>query len=121
MNKNITYLKAGPYRIPALHIPEQKPLNRYGRMRKQFLKDHKPNLYTQMMLSGELMEHLHSIGEMTERQVTEQMQEIQQKLAEKKPQGDLNRIQNMQKILSARGVCSRRQAEEMVFPETIFA
>jgi len=37
---------------------EQKPIGKYGRMRKRYLKDHRPVLYFNLLLSGKLHQHL---------------------------------------------------------------
>lgn len=56
----LTYTKVGDYYIPDLVLDEQpdKPLGRYGRMRKKFLEEHHPVIYNQMTLSGKLWPHL---------------------------------------------------------------
>ena len=60
---NITYSQCGDYLIPNLILPEaeQQPIGKYGRMRKRYLKDHRPVLYSNLLLSGKLYEHLAEI------------------------------------------------------------
>ena len=60
---NITYSQCGDYLIPNLVLPEaeQQPIGKYGRMRKRYLKDHRPVLYSNLLLSGKLYEHLAEI------------------------------------------------------------
>ena len=41
----------------------EKPLGKYGRMRKTYLKEHRPILYNQMLLSEKLYQHLLEIDE----------------------------------------------------------
>lgn len=43
--------------------PPRKPLGKYARMRKQYLKDHKKALYTHWLLSEQLNEHLVQVDE----------------------------------------------------------
>ena len=59
----IQYHKSGDYLIPNLVLPEeeQQPIGKYGRMRKRYLKDHRPVLYSNLLLSGKLYEHLAEI------------------------------------------------------------
>ena len=40
----------------------EKSLGKYGRMRKTYLKEHRPILYNQMLLSEKLYPHLLDIG-----------------------------------------------------------
>ena len=51
MENNLTYIQNGDYLIPDLHLSEQpeKPLGKYGRMRKAYLKQHRPILYNQLL------------------------------------------------------------------------
>ena len=50
MNNPMTYIQNGDYLIPDLKLSQQpeKPLGKYGRMRKTYLKEHHPILYTQI-------------------------------------------------------------------------
>ena len=60
MENNLTYIQNGDYLIPDLHLSEQpeKPLGKYGRMRKAYLKQHRPILYNQLLMSEKLYPHL---------------------------------------------------------------
>ena len=59
------YIQCGDYLIPDLGQTEQeqKPLGKYGRMRREYLENNRSGLYTRMILDGTLMEHLHEIDE----------------------------------------------------------
>ena len=54
--------------IPNLSIgeAEQKPIGKYGWMRKRHLKEHHPLLYSELLLSGKLYPHLLEIDEACE-------------------------------------------------------
>ena len=43
--------------IAPCESPEAEYLSKYGFMRKNYLKDHQPIIYNQMLLSGELHSH----------------------------------------------------------------
>lgn len=60
MNNTLTYIQNGDYLIPSLQLSEQpaKPLGKYGRMRKTYLKEHRPILYNQLLMSEKLYPHL---------------------------------------------------------------
>ena len=53
--KQITYTRCGDYNIPNLILSdtETKSLGKYGRMRKNYLKEHRPVLWNSMILSEE--------------------------------------------------------------------
>ena len=61
----LSYTLHGDYYFPELTIPEtdQKPIGRYGRMRLHYLREHRPELYTRLILSGKLYDHLAEIDE----------------------------------------------------------
>ena len=48
MKPQLSYIRSGDYWIPDLKLEstEQRPLNRYGRMRRTFLREHRPILYS---------------------------------------------------------------------------
>ena len=53
----LTYHRCGDYLLPDLTIPDESvTLGKYGRMRKTYLKEHKPILYNTLLLSGKLSE-----------------------------------------------------------------
>ena len=53
MENSLTYTMNGDYQIPDLKLTEQpeKPLGKYGRMRKAYLKEHRPLIYNQLLLA----------------------------------------------------------------------
>lgn len=58
-----TYTQVGDYLLPDLIIDEaeQQPVGKYSRMRKRYLKEHRPVLFTNLLLSGKLDQHLAEI------------------------------------------------------------
>lgn len=60
----ITYSKAGDYYIPDLVLPreEQQSIGKYGRMRRRYLKEHRPVRFSSLILSGKLYQHLAEIN-----------------------------------------------------------
>ena len=56
----ILYTRCGDYYIPDLKLSEQPeaPIGKYGRMRQRYLKEHRPGLYSSLILSEKLYPHL---------------------------------------------------------------
>ena len=54
----LTYTKQGDFLIPDLKLPQNPNLGKYAMMRRSFLKENRPGLYTGMMISGRLNIHL---------------------------------------------------------------
>ena len=64
----IAYSKCGDYLIPDLALQEEElpPIGKYGRMRKQYLKEQHPVLFSELLLSGQLFPHLVEIDQACE-------------------------------------------------------
>ena len=55
----LTYHRSGDYLLPNLAVPDAPiSLGKYGRMHAAYLKEHKPILYNNLLLSGKLTKHL---------------------------------------------------------------
>ena len=63
-----TYTQVGDVLLPNLTIGEdgQQPIGKYGRMRKRYLKERHPVLYSELLLSGKLYPHLLEIDKACE-------------------------------------------------------
>lgn len=61
----ITYTKHGDYYIPDITLSDDThyQIGKYGRMRKTFLREHKPILYSDLVLTEKLYFHLAEIDE----------------------------------------------------------
>ena len=62
--EQITYIKTGDYYIPDWTLPEEtRPIGRWGRMHRDYLKEHRPVVFNQLVLSGNLWTYLADINE----------------------------------------------------------
>ncbi|MBR1565135.1 MAG: TnpV protein [Oscillospiraceae bacterium] len=64
----IAYSKCGDYYIPNLVLSqeEQQSIGKYGRMRKRYLQEQHPVIYSDLLLSEKLYPHLREIDEACE-------------------------------------------------------
>ena len=78
MENKLTYIQNGDYLIPDLKLTEQpqKPLGKYGRMRKTYLKEHRPILYNQLLMTEKLYPHLAEIDETANRRLEQMMPQL---------------------------------------------
>ena len=90
-------------------------LNKYGRMRLNYLKEHKKAEYTIMFMNGTLYTHLKEIQETADNRV-------QQIISELKAKSDLTEDMKNTDILYCVGTMNtiKAQAEEIVFSELIY-
>ena len=75
---NITYRNEGNILIPNLTVPKspEKPIGSYGRMRKVFLKNYHPGIYSAMMIKGTLLNHLAEVDETCHKEYIERVKQI---------------------------------------------
>ena len=65
MKNSLTYTTTGDYQYPNLTLqnPQSQPLGKYGRMRREYLKEHRPILYSDLILTEQLFPHLSEINQ----------------------------------------------------------
>ena len=112
----IEYKQNGEYLIPDVTLNETKPIGRYGRMRKQFLKENRPILYSRMLLSETLYPHLLEIEETMERR----MEELIPKLAETAGATEALKAADPMKWVGLMNNC-KAQAEEILLSELVYS
>jgi len=60
----LTYVLSGDYYIPVIEVPQDdRPIGKYGRIRMEYLKEHHPGKYSNLLLSGKLYDHLVEVDE----------------------------------------------------------
>ena len=107
-------LSVGDYLLPNLTIDEseQQPIGKYGRMRKRYLKEYRPVLYTNLLTTGKLDQHLAEIDNACEERMvllTRQMAS-QEGMTEVVKAGDqIGWVRRMNSI--------RNRAEEIILQE----
>ena len=60
----IQYIRVGDYYIPDLTLPEEtRPIGKWGRMHRDYLREHKPIQYNCLLLSGKLWTYLADLNQ----------------------------------------------------------
>lgn len=68
--EQITYIKTGDYYIPNFTFPEEhRPIGRWGRMHRDYLKEHRPVVFNQLVLSGTIWAYLADINEQAQQRM----------------------------------------------------
>ena len=114
MMNEMTYTQVGDYFLPNLKLTntEEKPLGKYGRMRRTFLQENNPMLYNDLILSESLFPHLWEIDETAHRRVEQLMsQYLLTNPAPDKATNQMGWVQHMNSL--------KAQAEEVVMTELI--
>lgn len=113
----IQYHKSGDYYLPNLVLEEtdHQPIGKYGRMRKRYLKDHRPVLYSNMLLEGKLFQHLAEIDQACE----DRLELIVQQLADQEGVTEgLKAADQMEWVRQMNNI--RNRAEEIVLHELVY-
>ena len=115
MSSNLNYTQTGDYLLPNLILNQpRKPLGKYGRLRRTYLKEQRPVLYHTMLLSGSLYPHLMEVEQTAESRVQQTMEQLlKQNPAPDKAQNQMAWVQHMNSL--------KAQAEELVLTELIYS
>ena len=112
----IDYILAGDYYIPDLKLPEEnRPIGRYGRLHRDYLKQEHPARFSSLILTGKLWTYLADLNEQAEERldlIIEQMKAAEGVTEELKARNQLEWVGRMNNI--------RNRAEEIINSELIY-
>lgn len=112
----IRYQLEGDYYLPVLELPkENRPIGRWGRLHKMYLKNHRPVLYQALLLSGKLYTVLADLNEQAAERcsrIIRQMAEAEGITEELKANDPMRWVRAMNSI--------RSRAEEIIQAEMIY-
>ena len=96
--------------------PEAAPLGKYGRMRRQYLKEHRPILFQKLVLEGKLYPHLRETDETAHRRLSEMLPQMAKEagVTEALKAADPMKWVGLMNTLKA-------QAEEIILNELVFS
>ena len=117
VGNGMEYVRVGDYYIPNLKLPsEERPIGKYGRMHRDYLREHNPVMFDDLVVTGRLWTYLADLNEQAESRVQLmiwQMQEAEAVTEVLKASNQLAWVQAMNSI--------RSRAEEILREELIFA
>ena len=113
---NIEYVLVGDYYIPDLKRPhEERPIGKYGRMYREYLKEHSLMRFNDLVLEGQLWTYLADLNEQTQERlslIVEQMKVSEGVTEELKAADQMAWIRAMNSI--------HNRAEEIVLEEIVY-
>lgn len=106
----IQYIRVRDYYIPDLTLPEEsRSIGRWGRMHRDYLREHKPIQYNCLLLSGKLWTYLADLNEQAQNRMErmiDQMKEAGGIMEALKASDPMTWVQHMNNI--------RARAEEIL-------
>ena len=112
----LDYVLTDHYYLPALRLPEDKRLiGRWGRLHREYLKNYRPLLYNELLLSGKLHTILTDLDEQAAercRLIIQEMVQAEGITEELKASDSMRWVQAMN--------CIRSRAEEIIQAEMIY-
>ena len=117
-SNGLWYELHGEYYLPCLVIPEEEihTIGIWGRKHQQYLKEYRPMLYNDLVLSGKLYSYLSGI----ETQARNKLDLLVMQLAEKEGISEQMKAQDQMTWVRAMNNI-RNRSEEIVLKELIFA
>ena len=111
----LKYELVGDYYYPCLEAPEAPKVGRFGMMYHDYLRNHKRVVYSGLMLSGKLKEHIEDVDRQAEEmfpQLVEQMKQAEGVTEQLKAANQMEWVCHMNSI--------RNRAEEIVIRDLIY-
>ena len=117
MNIELDYVKVGDYYLPDLTAEPHpdRSLGKYGLMRLQYLKEHRPIIWAKLVMDGELYSHLLEIEEAANNLLDSMMPGMTKEAGateELKARDPMRWVGLMN--------CCKAQVEEIIFAELIY-
>ena len=115
-SNGLSYTLHGNYYLSDLVVNEEEPTyGKYGMLRKQFLKEHRPAQYQYLLMMGELTGHLNKV----DRDAREQVETLVKQMTEE--QGITEQLK-MQDLMKWVGIMNNIKAcaEEIVLKEIVY-
>ena len=113
---NIEYIRCGDYYIPNLKLSDDKrPIGKWGRLHRDYLKAHHPIQFNLLALSGNFHSYLADLNEQAQNRlerILEQMKAAEEVTEELKAAEPMIWVQRMNNI--------RNRAEEMILLELVY-
>ena len=113
---SIPYIRSGDYFVPDLKLPgEARPIGKWGRMHRDYLKEYHPTQFNALVLSGTLWTYLANLNEQAQQRketLIAQLKSAESITEELKAADPIGWTQHMNNITA--------RAEEIIREELIY-
>lgn len=110
------YTLVGDYYIPNIALPEEnRPIGRWGRLHRNYLEKHRPILFNDLVLSGQLWTYLADLNEQAQERLSLIVEQI------KASEGVTEELKAADQMVWVGAMNSiRNRAEEIILREMIY-
>ena len=116
MMQELNYIRCGDYYIPDICLPEEnRPIGRWGRMHRDYIKEHNPIRFNDLCLSGDLWTYLADLNELAQERLS---LIIEQTKASEGVTEELKAADQMAWVSAMNSI--RNRAEEIILREMIY-
>ena len=116
MMQKLNYIRCGDYYILDIRLPEEtRPIGRWGRMHRDYIKEHNPIRFNDLCLNGEIWTYLADLNEQAQNRlelIIEQMKAAEGVAECMKQHDQMAWVRAMNSI--------RKRAEEIILREMIY-
>jgi len=116
MMQELNYIRCGDYYFSDIRLPEEnRPIGRFGRLHRNYLKENRPIRFNDLVLSGELWTYLADLNEQAQNRlelIIEQMKAAEGVTEDMKQHDQMAWVRAMNSI--------RNRAEEIILREMIY-
>ena len=114
----LTYTEVNGYYLPDLTLPDEPEydIGRFGLMRRHYLKNHRKGLFSTLLMSGKLNEHLYETDQAANNRfwlIVNQMAKAEGVTEQLKAENQMLWVQRMNNI--------RNRVEEIIKADLIYA
>ena len=113
---SLEYIRSGDYFIPNLTLQEEtRPIGKWGRMHREYLREYQPIRYNSLLLSGELWTYLADLNQQAQDRLERMIDQM--KMAERVTE-ELKAADPMAWVGAMNNI--RNRAEEIILQELIY-
>ena len=113
---DLWYSLCGNYYVPELAIPEEnRPIGRWGRLHRDYLEQHHPIRFNDLVLSGQLWTYLADLNEQAQERLS---LIVEQMKASEGITEELKAADQMAWVGAMNSICNR--SEEIILREMIY-
>ena len=112
-----TYKQVGDYLLPDVEVPENPEVGFWGLLRRKYLLDHQPALYTALFLDGKLADHLQEIDRSATQMFDQLLDQLKTRNGVTEQLKATNQMRWVRRMSAVRHEAAEIVAKELIYDE----